>query len=52
MADSKSTGKFRVYIAASVDGYLATPDGGVEWLEAFEGPISGTAISSRPSARS
>lgn len=29
--------KFRVYIAASVDGYIATEDGGVEWLEPFSG---------------
>ncbi|PAU75416.1 dihydrofolate reductase family protein [Halomonas salipaludis] len=25
--------KCSVYIAASVDGFIATPDGGVEWLE-------------------
>lgn len=25
-----------LYIAASVDGYVASPDGGVEWLETFE----------------
>jgi dihydrofolate reductase len=24
------------YVAASVDGYIATPDGGVEWLAPFE----------------
>lgn len=34
---AKLRAKFRVYIAASVDGYIATPDGGVEWLEAFSG---------------
>lgn len=26
---------FRVYIAVSVDGYIATPDGGVAWLDGF-----------------
>jgi dihydrofolate reductase len=26
------------YVAASVDGFIATPDGGVEWLGAFENP--------------
>jgi len=31
------TGRFIVYIAASLDGYVATPDGGVEWLESFHG---------------
>lgn len=25
----------RLYIAASVDGYIATPDGGVEWLAPY-----------------
>lgn len=25
----------RLYIAVSVDGYIATPDGGVEWLEPY-----------------
>ncbi|NJP10621.1 MAG: dihydrofolate reductase [Leptolyngbyaceae cyanobacterium RU_5_1] len=25
-----------LYIAASLDGYIATPDGGVKWLAAFE----------------
>lgn len=28
--------RFRAYIAASLDGYVATPDGGVAWLEAFD----------------
>lgn len=27
--------KFRAYIAASLDGYVSTADGGVDWLEAF-----------------
>lgn len=26
-----------VYIAASLDGYTATADGGVEWVSEFEG---------------
>jgi dihydrofolate reductase len=25
------------YVAASVDGFIATPDGGIEWLRPFEG---------------
>jgi dihydrofolate reductase len=29
--------RFRVYIATSLDGFIATPDGGVAWLEPFEG---------------
>jgi dihydrofolate reductase len=28
--------KFRVYIAASVDGYIAEEDGSVSWLDAFD----------------
>ena len=28
--------RFRVYIAVSLDGYVATPDGRVEWLESFQ----------------
>ncbi|KAB1194651.1 dihydrofolate reductase [Haloferax sp. MBLA0076] len=31
-----STGKVTLYIAASVDGYIADDDGGVEWLDEFE----------------
>ena len=27
------------YVAESVDGFIATPDGGVEWLAPFEGTI-------------
>ena len=30
--------KFRVYIASSVDGFVATADGGVKWLDAFHDP--------------
>ncbi|MHC4992987.1 MAG: dihydrofolate reductase family protein, partial [Planctomycetota bacterium] len=30
-----STGRVRLYLAASVDGYIASPDGGVEWLEGY-----------------
>lgn len=30
--------KVVVYIAASVDGYIATPDGGLDWLKAVEAP--------------
>jgi dihydrofolate reductase len=29
------TPRFRIYIAASLDGFIATADGGVEWLEPF-----------------
>ena len=29
-------GRFTLYIATSVDGYVATPDGGVDWLDAFQ----------------
>jgi dihydrofolate reductase len=29
--------KFRVYIATSVDGFVAPPDGGVAWLEPYSG---------------
>ena len=25
------------YVASSLDGFIATPDGGVEWLHPFEG---------------
>ena len=28
--------RFRVYIAVSLDGYVATPDGGVGWLGPFQ----------------
>ena len=30
--------KFRVYIAASVDGFVASADGGVKWLDSFRAP--------------
>ena len=29
-------GRLTLYITTSVDGYIATPDGGVEWLEDFQ----------------
>ena len=25
------------YVAASLDGFIATPDGGIDWLKPFEG---------------
>lgn len=28
---------FRIYMALSLDGYIATPDGGVAWLDYFQG---------------
>ena len=28
--------RFRLYMATSLDGFIATPDGGVEWLKPFE----------------
>ena len=28
---------FRIYVAVSVDGFIATTDGGVDWLDAFHG---------------
>ena len=30
------TPQFRLYIAASLDGFIATPDGGVAWLKPFQ----------------
>lgn len=33
--------KCSVYIATSADGYIATPDGGVEWLDTAANPESG-----------
>jgi len=32
-----TTGRITLYIAISVDGFVATEDGGVEWLDEFEG---------------
>jgi len=29
--------RIHLYVAASLDGYIATPDGGVAWLEPFNG---------------
>ncbi len=35
-----SSGRITLYVATSLDGYIADPDGGVEWLEAYEpGPV-------------
>lgn len=31
-----STGTITLYIASSVDGYIATEDGGLSWLEEFQ----------------
>jgi dihydrofolate reductase len=34
--------RFTLYIALSVDGFIATEDGGVEWLDAFQSETDGT----------
>jgi dihydrofolate reductase len=31
--------KIKVYIAVSLDGYVAYPDGGIEWLSQFINPV-------------
>lgn len=37
MSEAKAShGIVKVYVAVSVDGFIATADGGVEWLNAFE----------------
>lgn len=33
--------RFRVYIAQSLDGFIASPDGTIDWLEPFPGPTFG-----------
>lgn len=33
--------RYSVYIATSIDGFIATSDGGLQWLEGHENP-SGT----------
>ena len=40
---ASSTGRVRLYLAASLDGYIASPDGGVEWLEGY-GDAEGDAV--------
>ena len=34
-------GRVTLYVAVSLDGYVASPDGGVSWLEAFEPSTDG-----------
>jgi dihydrofolate reductase len=33
--------RLRLYIAASLDGFIATPDGGVSWLDPYHSPDLG-----------
>ena len=33
--------RFAVFIAVSLDGFIARPDGGIEWLRPFEGEDHG-----------
>ena len=35
--------QFLVYIATSLDGFIATPDGGIGWLDAYPGEDYGYA---------
>jgi dihydrofolate reductase len=35
--------RFRVFMAVSADGFIATSDGGVKWLEGFDGDDYGYA---------
>ena len=32
------------YVAASVDGFIATPDGGVGWLDRFQGADTDSVV--------
>ena len=32
-----TTTTFHVFIATSLDGFIARPDGGLDWLAAFQG---------------
>lgn len=33
--------RLRYFVAASIDGFIATPDGGVDWLQPFQKPQPG-----------